>query len=63
MTILLYKGPDVANEIAEAGHPRFEAAIIDRYELPYGFGVRTLVQVRASRVNAARQSRAVSIQQ
>jgi 16S rRNA (guanine527-N7)-methyltransferase len=60
-TLLLYKGPDVANEIAETASPKFEAHVIERYELPYGFGVRTVVQLRATRATAAPPVRAVAI--
>lgn len=59
-TLLLYKGPDVADEIAEAGN-RVEAEVVSRYELPHGFGVRTLVQVRSSRVSAKLPRQAISI--
>jgi 16S rRNA (guanine527-N7)-methyltransferase len=49
-TALLYKGPDVESEIAQA---RSEAAtrkirieIIERYDLPNSFGSRTIVQLQ-----------------
>lgn len=61
-TLLLYKGPDVENEIADTDSRRFEAEVVARYDLPYGFGTRTLVQLRATRVNAAAAPQAVSIQ-
>ncbi len=43
--LLLYKGPDVATEIAEAGrsHARIEIAM--RYELPDSLGARTIVSI------------------
>lgn len=49
-TCLLYKGPDVELEIAEAEaalrKQRLRAAIVQRYELPEGLGVRTIVEMR-----------------
>lgn len=46
---LLYKGPDVEEEIAEAkgalDRARLQAAVVERYELPGGCGTRTLVEL------------------
>lgn len=47
--LLLFKGPDVEAEIAEAKSHRIEAMVVDRYELPDGCGSRTLVELRAQR--------------
>jgi 16S rRNA (guanine527-N7)-methyltransferase len=47
--LLLYKGPDVEREIAEAtAHakkPVTRMSIVMRYELPGGAGIRTIVQI------------------
>jgi 16S rRNA (guanine527-N7)-methyltransferase len=45
--ILLYKGPEVDAEIAEAGQRRLHAAVLSRYDLPEGLGSRTLLELRA----------------
>lgn len=44
--LILYKGPDVEEELAEADKHRFHAEVIDRYELPRGLGSRTVIEVR-----------------
>lgn len=45
--LILYKGPEIEDELAEARRHRVEAEVLCRYELPCGFGSRTLVSVRA----------------
>lgn len=45
--LLLYKGPDVENELREAQDYDFAAEILMQYELPAGLGSRTLLEVRA----------------
>ncbi len=45
--ILLYKGPDVAQEIAEAGKTHARIEIVMRYELPDSLGSRTIVRITA----------------
>ena len=45
--LLLYKGPDVENELQEAKDYDFAAEILQQYELPDGLGSRTLLEVRA----------------
>jgi 16S rRNA (guanine527-N7)-methyltransferase len=45
--LILYKGPDIEGELAEAQRHRVVAEVLCRYELPRGFGIRTLVSVRA----------------
>jgi 16S rRNA (guanine527-N7)-methyltransferase len=45
--LILYKGPDIDAELAEANQQRLSAEVLWRYELPCGFGTRTLVSVRA----------------
>ena len=45
--LILYKGPDIEAELAEARRHRVTAEVLCRYELPNGFGTRTLVSVRA----------------
>jgi 16S rRNA (guanine527-N7)-methyltransferase len=44
--LLLYKGPDVENELAEAGEHRMDADVLCRYELPYELGMRTIIQLQ-----------------
>jgi 16S rRNA (guanine527-N7)-methyltransferase len=44
--LLLYKGPDVTEELSEADQKRFHAEVVFRYNLPEGLGTRTVVQVR-----------------
>jgi 16S rRNA (guanine527-N7)-methyltransferase len=43
--LLLYKGPDVATEIAEAGKSRARIEVVMRYELPDSLGTRTIVGI------------------
>ena len=45
--LILYKGPDVEGELAEASRHHVAAEVLCRYELPGGFGSRTLVSVRS----------------
>jgi len=45
--ILLYKGPDVAQEIAEAGKTHAHIEIVMRYKLPDSLGSRTIVKITA----------------
>ncbi|MGA8030531.1 MAG: 16S rRNA (guanine(527)-N(7))-methyltransferase RsmG [Bryobacteraceae bacterium] len=45
--LILYKGPDVGQELEEAAKHRVHAEILCRYELPDNLGARTLVQVKA----------------
>lgn len=47
--ILLYKGPDVEQEIAEAGRTHARIEILMRYDLPDSLGTRTIVQIEAPR--------------
>ncbi|MBV9743023.1 MAG: 16S rRNA (guanine(527)-N(7))-methyltransferase RsmG, partial [Acidobacteriia bacterium] len=49
--VLLYKGPDVASELAEAQENRLHAEVVCRYELPEGLGVRTLLELRREHAN------------
>lgn len=58
--LLLYKGPDAAAELAGVNTKRASAEIVERYELPEGCGVRTLVHVsrrerRSRQAEASRQ--------
>ena len=52
-TVILYKGPDVETEIrgaeAELKRLRVAARVIHRYELPDSLGVRTMIELSASR--------------
>jgi 16S rRNA (guanine527-N7)-methyltransferase len=45
--LILYKGPEVEAELAEANHYRVQAHALCRYELPEEMGARTLIGVRA----------------
>ena len=47
--LLLYKGPDVEADLAEAEKHKVRAEIISQYQLPNGFGSRTMVELRRSR--------------
>ncbi len=44
--LLLYKGPDVDDELNEADRHRFQAEVVLRYNLPDGLGARTMIEVR-----------------
>ncbi len=45
--LILYKGPDVEAEIAEATLHRLSCTILMRYELPNQMGARTIVQLQS----------------
>ncbi len=45
--LLLYKGPDVENELREAKDYEFAAEVLEQYELPEGMGTRSLLEIRA----------------
>ena len=47
--LILYKGPDVDEELSEAEKHRLHATVIYRYELPQGLGVRTVIEVRRNK--------------
>jgi 16S rRNA (guanine527-N7)-methyltransferase len=47
--LLLYKGPDVEHELAEANSRGISAQVLCRYELPEACGSRTLIEVTTSR--------------
>lgn len=44
--LMLYKGPEVEEELRSADARRITAEILCRYELPDGMGTRTLLQVQ-----------------
>ncbi len=46
--LILYKGPDIEPELAEARKCRVDAELLCRYDLPDGLGARTLVEIRAN---------------
>jgi 16S rRNA (guanine527-N7)-methyltransferase len=52
MRLLLYKGPDVAGEIAALERQQVDAQVLFRYELPENFGSRTLVGMNAQKDRA-----------
>jgi 16S rRNA (guanine527-N7)-methyltransferase len=54
--LILYKGPDIDAELAEANRHRVSTEVLCRYELPFGFGTRTLVSVRAQPFGERRAS-------
>ena len=54
--LLLYKGPDVENELAEAGKHRVHAEVVCRYDLPHNLGTRTLIQLQAQKSERAANS-------
>ena len=56
--LLLYKGPDVEHEIAEARDLRIHAEVIEQYELPHGMGTRTLIQLRRKERRSAQNGAA-----
>ncbi|MDE3199206.1 MAG: 16S rRNA (guanine(527)-N(7))-methyltransferase RsmG [Acidobacteriota bacterium] len=45
---LLYKGPDIDQEIAEAGKLRFPVRVAARYQLPDDMGSRSIVEADAA---------------
>lgn len=47
--LLLYKGPDVEKELAEARKHRVRAEVIYRYDLPDNLGTRTMLQIQSPR--------------
>ena len=49
MRLLLYKGPDVSAELAEAERSSITAELLCRYDLPDALGSRTLVELSARR--------------
>lgn len=46
--LLLYKGPDVEAELADALASKAIATVLERYELPDGMGTRSLIEIKAS---------------
>jgi 16S rRNA (guanine527-N7)-methyltransferase len=46
--LILYKGPDVEAELAEADKYRVSARLLVRYELPEGLGTRSLLEITAN---------------
>ncbi len=50
--LLLYKGPDVEAELAQARKHRVRAKVLCRYELPDDLGTRTLLEIQSEIVRA-----------
>ncbi len=50
--LILYKGPNVENELAEARRHRVRAKVLCRYELPDNLGARTILQVQSETARA-----------
>jgi 16S rRNA (guanine527-N7)-methyltransferase len=46
--LILYKGPDIEAELAEADKYRVSARLLCRYELPEALGTRSLLEIRAN---------------
>jgi 16S rRNA (guanine527-N7)-methyltransferase len=46
--MLLYKGPEVEQELAQVARRHIRAEILWRYELPDSLGLRTIVQIQQS---------------
>ena len=44
--LLLYKGPDAEAELLAAQKHKVQSKLISKYELPNGFGTRSLIEVR-----------------
>jgi len=55
--LILYKGPDIEAELADANGHRVSTEVLWRYELPCGFGARTLVSVRALKLSESAEPR------
>ena len=51
--LILYKGPDITAELAEAGRTQARIEIVMRYELPDSLGARTIVECTAGGPNYA----------
>lgn len=60
--VLLYKGPDVEAEIAEASKganaKHIRLAVVERYDLPEQFGSRTIVELSYERFETAKRESA-----
>lgn len=59
--LILYKGPNVEAELAEADKYHVSARLLHRYDLPEGLGTRSLLEVRtksAARAELRRQAQA-----
>jgi 16S rRNA (guanine527-N7)-methyltransferase len=50
--LLLYKGPDIERECNSLDGNRIEARVLERYELPGGFGTRTFMAVYRNQARA-----------
>jgi 16S rRNA (guanine527-N7)-methyltransferase len=46
--LILYKGPDVENELNDAANHRVRANVLCRYNLPNGLGARSLIEITGS---------------
>lgn len=51
--LMLYKGADVASDLAEASAHQTRAEVLCRYELPEGLGSRTLIEVTVNSAGRA----------
>lgn len=61
--LVLYKGPDVEAELAEAQKHRLVAEVLCRYDLPEGLGTRTLLQLAIRRAERAAPRKQASANQ
>ena len=57
MRLLLYKGPDAEDEFSALNRSRADVQVVDRYELPEGFGMRTLIAVAVTMPGRAERDR------
>jgi len=55
--VILYKGPYVADELAEAQRKGTTAEVICHYDLPDNLGARTLIELRAPSATRRNQNR------
>ena len=46
-SVILYKGPNVDDELAEAARRHYAARLLCAYELPDGLGSRTVIELKA----------------
>lgn len=58
--LLLYKGPEVEQELSEAAKHQVEAKVVCRYELPHGLGTRTLIRIQSRNGRGVKAGNAAS---
>lgn len=50
--LILYKGPDVEKELAQAERHRLSAEVLCRYNLPDGLGARSVIEIKSAAFDA-----------